>query len=158
ELGGAHPAADLRLYLVDYDFEPGSRERDRSGEPVRPRADDDGFHARSERKAGPSACPPRSTGSKRSPCFSTRASASRLPKSRGRTFSPSSSQRRGVETGAPGFGRTEYADAIVFPCPFWRWSTSTPRRFFFSHSVVTSPGCSASSPRETRSASSYVSS
>ena len=36
-----------------------------------------------------------------------RASASRMPKSRGRTSSVSSSQRSGVETGAPGFGRTE---------------------------------------------------
>jgi len=32
----------------------------------------------------------------------------------------SSDHSRGVETGAPGFGRTEYTDAIVFPCPFWR--------------------------------------
>ena len=63
--------------------------------------------ARNRRSAGPSACPPFSTGSNRSPCRSTRSSASRIPKSRGRTFSPSSSQRSGVDTGAPGFGRTE---------------------------------------------------
>ncbi len=65
------------------------------------------YCCRSRRRAGPSAWPPRSTGSNRSPCCSTRCSASRLPKSRGRTFSPSSSQRSGVETGAPSFGRTE---------------------------------------------------
>ena len=35
---------------------------------------------------------------------------------------------------------SEYGEAIVFPQPFWRWSTSTPLRFFFSHSVVTVPG------------------
>ena len=74
---------------------------------------------------------------------------------RPRSARPSAS---GVETGAPGFGRTEYTDAIVLPQPFWRWSTSTPARFFFSHSVVTSPGCSASSRRASRSANSYVSS
>ena len=64
-------------------------------------------HERTFRSAGASACPPCRTGSNRSPCFSTRSSASRMPKSRGRTFGPSSSQRSGVETGAPGFGRTE---------------------------------------------------
>ena len=47
----------------------------------------------------------------------------------------------GVETGAPGRGRTEYADAIVLPSPFWFASISTPRRVAFDHSVVASFGC-----------------
>ena len=34
---------------------------------------------------------------------------------------------------------------------------STPSRFFFSHSVVSRPSCSCSSPRERSSANSYVS-
>ena len=36
----------------------------------------------------------------------------------GSSFSFTSSQRNGVETGAPGRGRTEYTDAIVLPSPF----------------------------------------
>ena len=52
-----------------------------------------------------------------------------------------SSQRSGVETGAPGRGRTEYTHAIVFPSPFWFASISTPRPFDFVHSVVASPRC-----------------
>ena len=51
-----------------------------------------------------------------------------------------SSQRSGVDTGAFGFGRTEYTDAIVFPSPFWFESMSTPRRRAFDHSVVASFG------------------
>ena len=43
--------------------------------------------------------------------------------------------------GAPGRGRTEYADAIVLPSPFWFASMSTPRRFAFVHSVVARPRC-----------------
>src|SRR5439155_12624462 len=97
-----------------------------------------------------------STGTKRSPCSSMRRSASSVPKSRGRMPGVSSSQRNGVDTGAPGLGRTEYTDAIVLPWPFWRWSTRTPSRFFFSHSVVTLPGCRSSSSREACSAKSYV--
>src|SRR5215213_8879105 len=83
-----------------------------------------------------------------------------MPKSRGRTPSVSSSQRSGVETGAPGRGRTEYTDAIVLPRAFWRWSTSTAPsgRFRFSHSVVARPSLRASTPRDTSSANSYVSS
>ena len=81
-----------------------------------------------------------STGTKRSPCSSILCSASAIPKSRGRSPGFSSSQRSGVDTGAPGFGRTEYTEAIVLPWPFCRWSTRTPSRFFFSHSVVTLPG------------------
>ena len=108
QLGGANTTADGLLRLVDGDLPARARHRDRRGKPVRAGADHDGApHARSERSAGPNACPPRSTGSNRSPCFSIRARASRIPKSRGRTFSPSSSQRSGVDTGAPGFGRTE---------------------------------------------------
>ena len=34
------------------------------------------------------------------------------------------------------------------PQPFCLWSRSTPLRFFFSHSVVTRPGCRSSSSRE----------
>ena len=55
----------------------------------------------------PSRCDAWSTGSNRSPCSSMRSSATAIGKSRGRTFSVSSSQRSGVDTGAPGFGRTE---------------------------------------------------
>ena len=62
---------------------------------------------RSALSAGPSDWPPRSTGSYRSPWRSTRSSATAIEKSRGRISSVSSSQRSGVETGAPGFGRTE---------------------------------------------------
>ena len=47
-------------------------------------------------------------------------SATSIVKSRGRSPGTSSSQRSGVDTGAPGFGRTEYTDAIVLPQPFWR--------------------------------------
>ena len=43
-----------------------------------------------------------------------------MPKSRGLTVGVSSSQRSGVEIGAPGFGRTEYTEAIVLPWPFCR--------------------------------------
>ena len=97
QLSGANTTADGLLRLVDGDLPARARHRDRGGKPVRAGADHDGApHARSERSAGPNACPPWSTGSNRSPCFSIRASASRIPKSRGRTFSPSSSQRRGV--------------------------------------------------------------
>jgi hypothetical protein len=42
ELGGARPAADRLPRLEDEDRAPGLRERDRSREPVRARADDDG--------------------------------------------------------------------------------------------------------------------
>ena len=41
----------------------------------------------------------------------------------GSSRSFTSSQRSGVDTGAPGRGRTEYTDAIVFPSPFWFAST-----------------------------------
>ena len=57
----------------------------------------------------------------------------------GSSSSVTSSQRSGVETGAPAPGRTEYALAIVLPSPFWLASMRTPRRFAFAHSVVTSP-------------------
>src|SRR5829696_4618879 len=81
------------------------------------------------------------TGSKRSPWRSTRACTAAMVNSSGSRSSLTSSQRSGVDTGAPGRGRTEYALAIVFPSPFWFASISTPRRFAFDHSVVTSPGC-----------------
>src|SRR5262249_45947042 len=97
-----------------------------------------------------------STGPNRSPRRSIRSSATSMPKSRGRTSGVSSSQWSGVETGAPGFGRTLYTDAIVLPQPFWRWSTRTPSRFFFSHSVVIFPGCRCSGRREACSANAYV--
>ncbi len=54
--------------------------------------------------------------------------------------------------------RTDLLGQIVLPQPFWRKSTSTPERLRFSHSVVTVPGCSASSRRATSSAKAYVSS
>ena len=69
-----------------------------------------------------------------------------------------SSQRNGVETGAPARGRTEYADAIVFPSPFWFESISTPRRFDFVHSVVASPRCVRAIAPATISENSRVSS
>src|SRR5205823_12228940 len=117
----------------DRQHERGGRGDDRrDGNPI------GGDHPRSAFNAGPSACFACNTGSKRSPCFATRSSATAIVKSRGRTSSVSSDHRSGVDTGAPGFGRAEYTDAIVLPCPFCRWSTSTPARFFFSHSVVTS--------------------
>src|SRR4051812_39781208 len=46
------------------------------------------------------------TVANRSPCCSIRCSATSIVKSRGRTAGVSSSQRSGVDTGAPGFGRT----------------------------------------------------
>ena len=108
QLLGVQAAAEVIGGLAHLDLHALLSQDDRRREPVRPRADDEGAaHARRDRSAGPSACPPCRTGSNRSPCFSTRSSASRMPKSRGRTFGPSSSQRSGVETGAPGFGRTE---------------------------------------------------
>jgi hypothetical protein len=55
------PAHGL-LRLVDFDVEPCAGELERAGEAVRPRPDDDGSHRRL-RSAGPSDCPPRSTGS-----------------------------------------------------------------------------------------------
>ncbi len=57
----------------------------------------------------------------------------------GSSFSFTSSQRSGVDTGAPGRGLTEYTEAIVFPSPFWFASIRTPRRFYFVHSVVARP-------------------
>jgi hypothetical protein len=42
------------------------------------------------------------------------------------------------------------------PWPFCLWSTSTPSRFFFNHSVVTLPGCRCSSRRDAPSAKAYV--
>jgi hypothetical protein len=56
-------------------------------------------------------------------------------------LSVTSSHESGVETGAFGLGRTEYAEAIVFPSPFWFESIRTPRRRAFDHSVVASFGC-----------------
>ena len=41
----------------------------------------------------------------------------------GRSLAPTSLQRSGVDTGAPGRGRTEYADTICWPCPFILVST-----------------------------------
>ena len=72
-----------------------------------PRNSAERVQTRSFLSARPSAWPPASTGSNRSPCRSTRSRASRIPKRRGVTSSVSSSQWSGVETGAPGFGRTE---------------------------------------------------
>ena len=46
---------------------------------------------------------------------STRLSTAAMVNLPGSSRGVSSSQRSGVETGAPSFGRTEYTDAIVFP-------------------------------------------
>ena len=48
----------------------------------------------------------------------TRSSTVSIVNAAGSSASFTSSQRRGVETGVPGFGRTEQADAIVLPSPF----------------------------------------
>jgi hypothetical protein len=107
QLRAPHASADRLLGLEEVDVVARLREDDRAGQPVRAGADHRcGLHRRA-RKAGPSVWPPRRTGSKRSPCSSTRSRVCRMPTSRGRTFSPSSSHRSGVDTGAPGFGRTE---------------------------------------------------
>jgi hypothetical protein len=54
QLRGAHPAADRLGGLVHDDLEPGSRERDRGCQPVRPRPDDDGaFQAAQSRNTEP---------------------------------------------------------------------------------------------------------
>jgi hypothetical protein len=62
---------------------------------------------RRERSAAASDCRAFSTPSNRSPCCSTRPSATSIVKSRGSRSSVTSSQRSGVETGAPALGRTE---------------------------------------------------
>src|SRR5918994_7285777 len=79
QLERADAAADGLLRLVDLDVEPCAGELERAGEAVRPRPDDDGSHRRL-RSAGPSDCPPRSTGSERAPCWPSRAGASPNPK------------------------------------------------------------------------------
>src|SRR6266404_5149032 len=99
-----------------------------------------------------------STPAKRSPCSRTRSSTTSMVKAEGSRPSLTSSQRRGVETGAPARGRTEYADAIVFPSPFWFESMRTPRRFDFVHSVVASPRCVRAIAPATISENSRVSS
>ena len=77
-------------------------------EAVRARADHDGaLQPRSVRSAGPSDCPPRARARTGRRAARSARAPPRIPKSRGRTFSRSSSHRSGVETGAPGFGRTE---------------------------------------------------
>src|SRR5581483_4844061 len=77
----------------------------------------------------------------RSPCSRTRTRTASIVNAAGSSASPTSSQRSGVDTGAPGCGRTEYVDAIVLPSPFWFASINTPRRRAFDHSVVASFGC-----------------
>ncbi len=62
---------------------------------------------RSDAKAGPSRCRVVKTPSNRSPCWSIRPSATSIENSRGSSPSFTSSQRSGVDTGAPGCGRTE---------------------------------------------------
>ena len=47
----------------------------------------------------------------------------------------------GVETVAPGSGRTEYTAAMFAPTRFMLWSMNTfPVRFRISHSMVTRSG------------------
>ena len=56
--------------------------------------------------------------------------------------------------------RAHRVDATRSSCPgpFWFASTSTPRRFAFAHSVVTSPGCARASAPATIPANSRISS
>jgi hypothetical protein len=61
----------------------------------------------SRASAGPSCCPPSSTGAKRSPWRSMRSSAAAIVRRRGSSSGVTSSQSSGVETGPPGRGRTE---------------------------------------------------
>ena len=50
---------------------------------------------------------------------------------------PTSLHDSGVETGAPGLGRTEYGETSRRPCPFWPKSMYTrPRRAFITRSTV----------------------
>ncbi len=72
---------------------------------------------------------------------STRSRTAAIVNAAGSSSGTTSSQRSGVETGAPGCGRTEYAEAIVLPSPFWFASIRTPRRRAFDHCVVASCGC-----------------
>src|SRR5436190_410465 len=81
-----------------------------------------------------------STPSNRSPCCATRCCTTSIVNWAGSSPGLTSFQRSGVDTGAPGRGRTEYAEAIVFPSPFWFASIRTPRRFAFDHCVVASFG------------------
>ena len=65
----------------------------------------------------------------RSPCSATRSSTASIVNPAGSSPDFTSSQRSGVDTGAPARGRTEYTDALVAPARFWFASTRTPRRF-----------------------------
>src|SRR5438105_9521724 len=91
-------------------------------------------------KASFNRCRVVSTPSNRSPCFAILCSTTSIVNWAGSSPGFTSSQRRGVETGAPGRGLTEYAEAIVLPSPFWFASISTPRRLAFDHWVVASFG------------------
>ena len=62
---------------------------------------------RSARSAEPSDCPPSSTRANRSPSFATRSSTASIVNASGSSPGRTSSQRSGVETGAPDRGRTE---------------------------------------------------
>ena len=57
--------------------------------------------------AAPSDCPPSSTRANRSPSRSTRSSTASMVNATGSRPGRTSSQRSGVETGAPARGRTE---------------------------------------------------
>src|SRR5437868_8820677 len=98
------------------------------------------------------------TPSSRSPCLRMRSSTTSIVNADGSRSSFTSSQRSGVETGAPARGRTEYTEAIVLPSPFWFESISTPRRLRFDHSVVASPRWTRAIAAPTISENSRVSS
>ena len=72
----------------------------------------------SARRAGPRRCLAFSTPSKRSPWRWSRSRTDSMVKVDGSSFSSTSSQWSGVETGALGIGRTEYTDASVLPLAF----------------------------------------
>ena len=82
------------------------------------------------------------TGWKGSPASASRFQIVSIVKSLGR-ISPSSTSSHvtGVETVAPGSGRSDQALEMFAPGRFMLWSTKTlPSRFFTSHSIVTRSG------------------
>src|SRR5208337_2633730 len=103
-----------------------------------------------------------STGSKRSPIFSTRASTSLASKTKRPAsffFSAcsTSSQVTGVDTVGCSRARSEYTEIVVLCWSFWLQSTRTllVRTAFFM-SETTNSGCSCSSRRATARANDFV--
>ena len=95
------PSAPTRTSRVQ------ARASRRPSRSTRPRPSRPRSRAQCLQAPGRAAASRASIGSNRSPCSFTRSSATSIEKSRGLTSSVSSSHRSGVDTGAPGFGRTE---------------------------------------------------